>query len=121
MNLVDTTLNLVWALLCIGALAWHYWRERQRARLRNPRMRLLRGLSVFLAAFLLFPCISVSDDHAQARFQDFHSIPSSHPVFGNRNSTSLAWAIQLEETVVHSARSPIRSDSGSMLPDVRSA
>ena len=98
MNTIDAALNIAWALLCIGALVWHCWRERQRARVQSRRSLVLRGVSVFLAAFLLFPCISVSDDYAQARLQDFNSTPNSHPVFGNRNSTSLAWAVQLEET-----------------------
>ena len=71
--------NSAWALLCVMALVCHWWRERQRARLQSRRLRLRRGLSVFLAASLLFPCISVSDDYAQARLQNFNSIPSSRP------------------------------------------
>ena len=98
MTSIDTILNSVWALLCVMALVCHWWRERQRARLQSRRLRLRRGLSVFLAAFLLFPCISVSDDYAQARLQNFNSIPSSRPVFRNGNSTSMFWAVQLEET-----------------------
>jgi len=95
---IDTILNSVWALLCVMALVCHWWRERQRARLQSGHLRLRRGLSVFLAAFLLFPCISVSDDYAQARLQNFDSTPTSHPVFRNGNSTNPSWAVQLEET-----------------------
>jgi len=96
---IDTILNSVWALVCVMALVCHWWRERQRARLQSGRLRLRRGLSVFLAAFLLFPCISVSDDYAQARLQNFDSAPAtSHPVFRSGSSTSLPWAVQLEET-----------------------
>src|ERR1019366_5059717 len=80
------------------ALVCHWWRERQRARMLSGGLRLRRGLSVFLAAFLLFPCISVSDDYAQARLQNFNSVPSARPVLRNGNSTNLLWAVQLEET-----------------------
>jgi hypothetical protein len=94
---VDTLLNLGWALLCAGALVWHWRRERQQGRSRSRRVQLLRGLSVFLAALSLFPCISVSDDYARSRWQDTNSIPSPHGTLRNGNGTNLL-GVQLEET-----------------------
>jgi hypothetical protein len=60
-------------------------------------VQLLRGLSVFLAALSLFPCISVSDDYARSRWQDANATTSSHAAFRNGNGTSLL-GVQLEET-----------------------
>lgn len=97
MNSIDTILNSVWALLCVVALVYCWWSERQRARVLSRRLRLLGGLSVFLAAFLLFPCISVSDDYARARLSDLNSAPSPHPVFRDGDDSNLMLAVQLEE------------------------
>ncbi len=95
---VDTALNLGWAFLCTGALLWHWRRERQHGRPQSWRVQLLRGLSVFLAALSLFPCISVSDDYARSRFQDTNStISPSQAAIRNGNGTNLL-AVQLEET-----------------------
>ena len=93
---VDTTLNFAWALLCVGALVCNWWRERERVRPRSRRVRLLRELSVFLAAVLLFPCISASDDCV--RLQDLNSAPSQQAAFLGGNSANLLLAVQLEET-----------------------
>src|SRR5579863_476988 len=94
---VDTILNLAWALLCAGALLWHWRRERQHVRRQSWRVQLLRGLSVFLAALSMFPCISVSDDYARARSQDVGSVSSPHATLRDGNGTNLL-AVQLEET-----------------------
>ena len=99
MNNVDTLLNFAWAFLCIGALVRHWWCERQRARQRSRSVRLLRGISVFMAGLLLFPCISISDDYARARLQDVNSDSSSRVLAGHVVGTgSLLLAMQLEET-----------------------
>ena len=58
----EAFLNLVWALLCVGALSCHFWRERRRTGDGNRVLRLQRALSVFVAAVALFPVISASDD-----------------------------------------------------------
>jgi hypothetical protein len=97
-NNIETTLNLAWAFLCAGALVRHWWLERQRARSRSRRVRLLRTISVFLAALLLFPCISISDDYARAHLQNLNSVPSSDAALRDGNGTSLLLAAQLEET-----------------------
>jgi len=94
---IATILNLVWALLCGSALVWHWSRESQRVRTRSLRVRLLRGLSVFLAALSLFPCISVSDDYARACLQDLESISSGHAALRNGNAGGFLLAVQLEE------------------------
>jgi hypothetical protein len=95
---IDTILNLTWALLCAGALVFNWWRERQRTRLRSRRVRFWRGLSVFLAVLSFFPCISISDDYARARLQDFNTPPGSHAVVRDGNGGGLLLAGQLEET-----------------------
>ena len=54
---------------------------------------------MFLAALLLFPCISVSDDYARARLEDRNSDPSSNALAGYvANGTGFLLAMQLEET-----------------------
>jgi len=45
-----------------------------------------------------FPCISISDDYARARLQDFNAVPSSHPAIRAGDGTSPLRASQLEET-----------------------
>jgi len=97
-NTVDTLLNFAWALLCIAALLRHWWCERQRARLRSRSARILRGVTVFMAGLLLFPCISISDDYARARLQDVNAVPSPRVLAGRGSSPSLLLAMQLEET-----------------------
>jgi hypothetical protein len=97
-NTVDTLLNFAWAFLCIGALVRNWWCERQRARPRSRRVRLLGGASVFMAGLLLFPCISISDDYARARLQDVNSIPSPHVSARKGESSNFLLASQLEET-----------------------
>jgi len=97
-NKVDTLLNLAWALLCVAALARYWWCERRRARPRTRSVRFLRGVAVFLAALLLFPCISISDDYARARLQDINSVPNRRAMTGRGSDSSLLLAMQLEET-----------------------
>jgi hypothetical protein len=58
----EAILNLVWALLCIGALSRHFWRDRHRTDSEGGVMRWRRAVSVLLAAVALFPVISASDD-----------------------------------------------------------
>ena len=61
-------------------------------------MRVLRGLSVFLAALLLFPFISASDDYARASLQGFDPIPSRRADIRSAAGTNPLSGIQLEET-----------------------
>src|SRR5690349_10952598 len=92
---VDTGLNLGWAALCAGALLWHWRREHKQAHRQSWRTQLLRGLSVFVAAVSLFPCISASDDYV--RLHDTNFLPSTQSDVRHGNGLSLL-AGQLEET-----------------------
>lgn len=59
MNL-SALLNLIWAAIAataLGCLAYAEFRSRNRR-----RSCLRRAVSVLIAAFLLFPCVSASDD-----------------------------------------------------------
>ncbi len=51
-----------------------------------------------MAGMVLFPCISISDDYARAKLQDFSGIPSRPVVASRSGSTGLLLATQLEET-----------------------
>jgi hypothetical protein len=70
----EAVLNLVWALLCIGTLTCHFWRDRRRSGMGNRALRWQRGISVFLAAVALFPVISASDD--RLRLADICTTPA---------------------------------------------
>jgi hypothetical protein len=65
----EAILNLVWALLCVGALSGQLWRDQRRTGSRAVRWR--RGVSVLVAAVALFPVISASDD--RLRLADIHA------------------------------------------------
>jgi hypothetical protein len=65
----EPILNLVWFLLCVGALSGQFWRDQRRAGSRA--MRWQRAVSVLLAAVALFPVISASDD--RLRLADLHA------------------------------------------------
>jgi len=58
----EAVLNLVWALLCFGALSCHLWRERRQAGGRTRTLRLQGMMSVLVAGVALFPVVSASDD-----------------------------------------------------------
>lgn len=65
----DTSLNLVWALLFLGAAFTFIRAERQR-RTGTPRARTIRALAVFLAVISLFPAVSASDDSVRFQYLD---------------------------------------------------
>jgi hypothetical protein len=67
----EAILNLVWALLCVGALSRHFWRDRHRTASEGGAVRWRRAVSVLLAAVALFPVISASDD--RLRLADIHA------------------------------------------------
>jgi hypothetical protein len=90
---VDTVLNLTWAVLCVSALAFQWWRERSVVH-KDPRARLRRTLSIFVAVVALFPCISASDD--RVRLLDLDSALTTHTAFAAAH-TDNPLAMQLEE------------------------
>lgn len=94
MNSVDTILNFVWAFLCIGALAWHFWRDRK-AGARKP-VCSWRTLSVILAAVSLFPCISATDDRVRLTDIDWSS-DHHQAAFGHGQPHRLLLSFQLED------------------------
>ncbi|HEY6346598.1 MAG TPA: hypothetical protein VIY49_34335 [Bryobacteraceae bacterium] len=65
----EAILNLVWALLCVGALSGQFWRDQRRAGSRAVCWQ--RVVSILLAAVALFPVISASDD--RLRLADIHA------------------------------------------------
>lgn len=91
MTQIDTALNLGWALVCIGAVLWLLWRGPAHTRTHKGLIRVYRGVSVFLAAVALFPCISASDDRIQ--LQDLEAVVNHTPGLDHDN---LALTAQLE-------------------------
>src|SRR5665213_696223 len=79
--------------MCISALVLHWCFEGSRDR----RTRVLRGVTVFMAALLLFPSISISDDYARARLANAKT-PSPVALVGHSVSNTSLLAMQLEET-----------------------
>ena len=61
-------------------------------------MRILRGITVFMAGLLLFPCISISDDYARAQAQDVRTDSSARVTSAKGYPGSFLLAMQLEET-----------------------
>lgn len=94
MNSIDAILNFAWALLCIGALGWHFWRDRQ-AGARKQAICSRRTLSVILAAVSLFPCISATDD--RVRLADIDGNAPQQAAFDQSPAHSLPMSLQLED------------------------
>ncbi|HEY1756468.1 MAG TPA: hypothetical protein VGG72_13790 [Bryobacteraceae bacterium] len=76
---LEFTLNLVWMLLCIGALSAQMWRDGLGSGARNRRIRLRHSLSVLITALALFPVISASDD--RIRLADLQAVPVQQSAF----------------------------------------
>jgi len=58
----DAALNLLWLLVCLGAVVYQTVLEQRLGKRRDGRARSRRTLSVIMAAIALFPCISATDD-----------------------------------------------------------
>lgn len=95
MNYIDTALNSAWALLCVGALVFHFIRERGNSHAHTQRVRAIRMLSVFLAAVSLFPCISASDDGI--RLRDLAAGIPQEAAFNQSRAGNLPLLAQLED------------------------
>jgi hypothetical protein len=72
----EIILNLVWMLLCVGALSAQVWMDGLRSGVRNRTIRLRRSLSVLIAALALFPVVSASDD--RVRLADLYAAPATN-------------------------------------------
>ncbi|MBV8847400.1 MAG: hypothetical protein JO307_31710 [Bryobacterales bacterium] len=79
MTKTEALLNLLWVLVCVGALGFNFWRSRVSPGMQTRGARLRRTLSVFLAAVALFPCISASDD--RVRLGDLQNAAPSSAAF----------------------------------------
>jgi len=90
---VDAALNLAWALLSVGALLFHWWRDRSSTASHSIRVR--RAFTVFVALVALFPCISASDD--EVRLNDLHRQINPHTAFDRTRPENLPLSIQLED------------------------
>jgi hypothetical protein len=75
----EALLNLVWVLMCVGALGLHFWRSRAYNVTQTRAARVRRTLSVLIAAVALFPCISASDD--RVRLSDIQNPPVTSTQF----------------------------------------
>jgi len=75
----EALLNLLWVMVCVGALGMHFWRNYFRESAQTHAAGLRRTLSVLLAAVALFPCISASDD--RVRLGDMNSPPAQETAF----------------------------------------
>jgi hypothetical protein len=91
----EVILNLVWMLLCIGALAAQVWMDRLRSGAGNRTIRLRRSLSVLIAALALFPVISASDD--RVRLADLYATPSQGMAVESGQMHSLLSSAPLED------------------------
>jgi hypothetical protein len=93
---IDAILNLVWALVCISALAALFWRDRKGLTARcNRAFRWKQTLSVLVAAVALFPVISASDD--RIRLADFDSGPVREAGFDRGQIHSVSLSAPLED------------------------
>lgn len=73
----DAALNLLWALMGVGALGALVIRDARRQAPLGARCR--SALAVFIASVALFPCVSASDD--LVRFDRLQvSLPATNPV-----------------------------------------
>ncbi len=110
MTQIDTALNLGWALLCIGAVLWHFWRQRRQTPAQARLVRVYRAVSVFLAAVALFPCISASDDIV--RLQDLNARSAHDTGLDTSRACNLALTAQLNATEHGRAAAPFVLDPG---------
>ena len=78
---VDTILNLIWALVCLGAFGWFFAVERSRIRAR--RTRTVRAFALSLILLSLFPSVSLNDDSLRTQFLFSWTSPS--PSTSDRN------------------------------------
>jgi hypothetical protein len=93
---IDAILNLVWALICIGALGAHFWRDRLGlAPLGSRTIRWKQTLSVLVAAVALFPVISASDD--RIRLAEFDSGPAQQTGFERGQIHNFSLSAPLED------------------------
>ncbi|HEV2688609.1 MAG TPA: hypothetical protein VGV35_08650 [Bryobacteraceae bacterium] len=89
---LDTALNLIWALFCVGALVYHIRSERRREGAGTHRARAIRALALFLAVVSLFPCVSATDDSVRFEYLgSTHSAPANHPN-ESKQGPGNAWA-----------------------------
>ena len=94
---IDAILNLVWALICISALAAHFWRSRT--------VRWQQTLSVLVAAVALFPVISASDD--RIRLAEFNSGPVQQAGFERGQIQNSGLSAPLEDPENAPAVAPV--------------
>lgn len=97
----DVLLNTVWALVCAGALIYHFNREARRSS-STSWMRTCRALAVILAAVSLFPCVSASDDAVRTQYFESTQTDPQHPQDGQHRKTpekSLATLVRLLEAL----------------------
>lgn len=97
---LDTALNLVWALFCVGALVYHIRSEHRRIATGSPRGRAIRALALFLAVVSLFPCVSASDDSVRLEYLGSTSAPGHTSGHSKQShSKSLAALVRLLEAL----------------------
>jgi len=98
---LDTALNAVWALFCVGALVYHFRAERGRNLAGSRRTRAIRALALFLAVIALFPCVSASDDSVRFEYLDSQSVPGPHHSNESKPppGTALATLVRLLESL----------------------
>jgi hypothetical protein len=122
----EAILNLVWALLCVGALSRHFWRDWRRTAPDAGAMRWRRAVSVLLAAVALFPVISASDDRLRladictaappssvaldrGQAQDPPSAPLEDPEHGQVAEALLLFTFLVSFFAVSFAKTPVQS------------
>jgi hypothetical protein len=98
---LDTALNVVWALFCVGALVYHFRAERGRKSAGSRRARAIRALALLLAVVSLFPCVSASDDSVRFQYLDSQNVPGPHHSNDSKQSpgTRLGTLVRLLESL----------------------
>jgi hypothetical protein len=97
----DAILNTLWALVCAGALIYHFGREARRS-FSNSWTRTCRTVAVLLAAVSLFPCVSATDDAVRAQYFESTQSDPHHPQDGQPRKApekSLATLVRLLEAL----------------------
>jgi hypothetical protein len=97
---IDTALNLLWALFCVGALVYHIRSERRRGNSGTRRASAIRALAIFLAVVSLFPCVSSSDDSIRFEYMGYSQSPANHSNESKQGpGTALATLVRLLESL----------------------
>lgn len=87
-------LNLIWALLCLGAVLSHCLFQRRAAKVWRLRERFYSTICVFLATVSFFPAVSASDDRVLLRVLESQKSTGGGSSIANADNRQLAAQLQ---------------------------